>query len=183
VSGDWDGTFLYIGARRLHHSGRLLIARHLSLSTCRDKSGRGLGVPAKHEDSGLDVRFACRDRRGHRSLDLPSRRFPASASLRSSHSQTRAGSAADRGLRCGESASRLAQNSAGRQSRKCERVRGAEGPWAMARGVRDMLNVNGSSQFSRQSLISEDSRSHPRQRTRYARLFWAGRCAISKMHG
>lgn len=134
---DWDGTFLSREVRRLLRSGRLRIGPHLFLSTCRDRSCRGRGVAAKRADSGLDVRFACRDQRDRRSRDLPSRKFRASASLRSWPAQTRADSAADPGLRCGEPAFRRAQSSAGLQSRRYARVRGGEDLWAMGRGVRD----------------------------------------------
>jgi hypothetical protein len=137
VSRDWDGTFLRIGARHLRRSERLPIGLHLFLSTCRDRSGRVPGVAARTADSGFDARLACRDQRDHRSLDLPSRRFRASASLRSWPAQTRAGSAADPGLRCGEPAFRRAQSIAAMQSRTCARVRGGEDLWAMGRGVRD----------------------------------------------
>ncbi len=132
-----DGTFLRRGVRRLLRSGRLLIARHLSLSTCKDRSGRVHAVAAIPAHSGFDVRFACRDQRDHRSRDLRSKRFPASANLRSWPAQTRAGSAAGPGLHCGESAFRSARRIAELQSRTCARVRGGEDRWAMGRGVRD----------------------------------------------
>ena len=92
----------------------------------------------------VDSTFALRVGRMVRpDLDLPPMRFPASASLRSSPAQTRAGSAADPDLRCGESAFRRAQRIAELQSRRCVRARGGEDPSAMARGVRDRkLNAN-----------------------------------------
>ena len=130
------GTFPDKPAHHPHHSARPPPSPHPSANRYTDKSIPVRAASSRPEDKAPAAHSAHTARKPRRSPALRSTRSPASANLRTSPTQTPAGSAANPNLHCGKSTARDVLSLAPPQSKTSAHVQDAEARSAKAQAAR-----------------------------------------------